>query len=572
MIKRNIIIFFQIVVFFLPVKAQVKKEESDLKREVTLYNPYKPSLADAKKKSYLPEINDTARVYPVFDYEVKSKPYSPTYTISTIKSASLLSDPLPKLYKSYVKIGIGNNNTPLAELSVTNHRSKKGAVGFYAKHYSSNGRVTLENKQKVFAGFMDNDASLFGKKFFRKSYIDLSANFLQKIRYAYGYNTEVPFEFIKKNIKLNYYDVGGKFSLASLNLDSADLSYDLGLSYDFFHNTSERTMNHVGFAGKMSGIYQGFYVGSGLNIDHYRLSESLDLEPKYIFSVSPFLRKSTELWNFNLGVILSIGKNLEDKAKVYFHPDLEFGFSIVPEYMRFFAGLSGKLENNEPLNVISQNPYMVPDGSIFRVPNTNHALIISAGLKGNNGLGGNYLASVSYSLINDLLLYSNIVYPDTAGSIERGNYFVITPDDAEVLNFHGELSGNFTKLLSFNTSVNYYKYTLSVNEYAWNKPNWDGRFGMYYNLRNKIIAGAELTALGKRKLMVSQSPTGWMTLTPSVIEKPVHVNLGFSAEYRYTKILSFWFKVNNISWNRYYEWAYYPSQMFNFMFGFSYSL
>lgn len=572
MIKRNIIIFFQIVVFFLPVKAQVKKEESDLKREVTLYNPYKPSLADAKKKSYLPEINDTARVYPVFDYEVKSKPFSPTYTISTIKSASLLSDPLPKLYKSYVKIGIGNNNTPLAELSVTNHRSKKGAVGFYAKHYSSNGRVTLENKQKVFAGFMDNDASLFGKKFFRKSYIDLSANFLQKTRYAYGYNTEVPFDFIKKDIKLNYYDVGGKFSLASLNLDSADLSYDLGLSYDFFHNTSERTMNHVGFAGKMSGIYQGFYVGSGLNIDHYRLSESLNLEPKYIFSVSPFLRKSTELWNFNLGVILSIGKNLEDKAKVYFHPDLEFGFSIVPEYMRFFAGLSGKLENNEPLNVISQNPYMVPDGSIFRVPNTNHALIISAGLKGNNGLGGRYLASVSYSLINDMLLYSNIVYPDTAGSIERGNYFVITPDDAEVLNFHGELNGNFTKRLSFNTSVNYYQYTLSVNEYAWNKPNWDGRFGMYYNLRNKIIAGAELTALGKRKLMVSQSPTGWMTLTHSVIEKPVHVNLGFSAEYRYTKILSFWFKVNNISWNRYYEWAYYPSQMFNFMLGFSYSL
>jgi hypothetical protein len=572
MIKRNIIIFFLIVVFFLPVKAQVKKEESDLKREVTLYNPYKPSLADAKKKSFLPEINDTARVYPVFNYEVKSKPFSPTYTISTIKSASLLSDPLPKLYKSYVRIGIGNNNTPLAELSVTNHRSKKGAIGFYAKHYSSNGKVTLENRQKVFAGFMDNDASLFGKKFLRKSYIDLSANFLQKTRYAYGYDTEVPFEFIKKGIRLNYYDVGGKFSVASLNLDSADLSYDLGLSYDFFHNTVDQTMNHIGFTAKMSRLYQGFYVGSGLNIDHYRLSESLNLEPKYIFSVSPFLRKSTDLWNFNLGVRLSIEKNLENKAKVYFHPDLEFGFSIVPEYMRFFAGLSGKLENNEPLNVISQNPYMVPDGSIFRVPNTNHALIISAGLKGNNGLEGNYLASVSYSIINDLLLYSNIVYPDTAGLVERGNHFIITPDDAEVLNFHGELSGNFTNRLSFSTSANYYKYTLSANQYAWNKPNWDGMFGMYYNLRNKIIAGAELNALGKRKLMVSQSPTGWMTLTPSIIDKPVHINLGFSAEYRYTKILSFWFKVNNISWNRYYEWAYYPSQMFNFMLGFSYSL
>ena len=73
-----------------------------------------------------------------------------------------------------------------------------------------------------------------------KSYIDLSADFLQKTRYAYGYNTEVPFEFLKKDIRLNYYDVGGKFSVASLNLDSADLSYDLGLSYDFFQKRGYR--------------------------------------------------------------------------------------------------------------------------------------------------------------------------------------------------------------------------------------------------------------------------------------------------------------------------------------------
>ncbi len=571
MIKRTIIIIFQIVIFLLPAAAQEKKVDQDLKREVTLYNPYKPSLADAKKKSYLPEINDTARVYPVFSYVVVSKPFAPSYNITPIKSASLLSDPLPKLYKSYVKIGIGNNNTPLGELSITNHRSKKGAIGLYAKHYSSNGKVPLENNQRVNAGFMDNDASLFGKRFFRKSFVDLSLNFLQKSRYAYGYNTGEPFDFLKKDIKLGYYDVGAVASFSSLDLDSTDVSYNFGLGYDFFHNTRERTMNHVGFTGSMSSLYQGFYVGSGLNIDHYRLSESLNLEPKYILTLSPFIRKSTEQWNFKVGIKLSVAKNLEKSAKVYFHPDLEFGFGIVPEYMRFFAGLSGKLENNEPMNIFSQNPYLVSD-SLFRVPNTNHSLIITAGLKGNNGLGGNYLVSASYSLINDLILYSNIEYPDTASMIERGNHFIITPDDAEVLNFHGEFSGIITSRLSFKTSANYYKYTLSANKYAWNKPDWDGKLGFYYNLRNKIIAGTDITALGSRKLMISQSPTGWMTLTPSIIEKPVHLNLGFSAEYRYTKILSFWFKINNISWDRYYEWAYYPSQMFNFMLGFSYSL
>jgi hypothetical protein len=568
--RKSIIIIIPLFLLMFTAKAQVGNQE-DLKREITLYNPYKPSLADARKKSFLPEISDTTSVNPVFSYEVVSKPFTPTYPLTPIKPASLLPDPLPKLYKSYIKIGMGNNNTPLAELSITNQRSKKGAVGFYAKHFSSNGKVPLENTQRVFAGFMDNDASLFGKKFFRRSYLDISANFEQRVRYAYGYDTNEPFEFAKKNIKMGYYDAGARASFASLNLDSTDLAYDFGLSYDYFSHTSDRIMHHIGFNGEMSKMYQGFYIGSDLKIDHYRFSASPPIDPKYILMANPYIWKSTDQWNFNVGIKLWMASNLGGTTKFYFHPDLEFGFGIVPEYIRFFAALGGKLENNTPQNIISQNPYVIPD-SLFTVPNTNYPLIISAGLRGNSGLGGNYEVSVSYSIINDLLLYSNIVYPDTASLVERGNRFIVLPDDAEVLNFHGELSGSFTNRLSFKISGNYYQYTISSNAFPWNKPDWNGKLGFYYNLRNKIIAGTEITALGNRKLMVSKSPTGWMTLSPEIIEEPIHFNLGFSAEYRYTKILSFWFKINNVSWDRYYEWAYYPSQMFNFLVGFSYSL
>ncbi len=572
MIRKSLLLLTLIFANLVSVNAQAKKEGTDLKREVTLYNPYKPSLPDVKKKSYLPEINDTAKVNPSFRYEVVTIPFSPVYSISPIKAASLMSDPLQKLYKSYVKAGLGSNNTPFLELSIANHRSKKGAIGFYAKHYSSNGRVPLANRQRVFAGFMDNDATLFGKKFFRKNLLDISADFTQKIRFAYGYNTDLMlYDPAKKDVKLSYNDVGAAVSFSSLNLDSADFSYDFDVSYDFFHFTKDMTMNHVGFSGEMAKLFEGFYVGSDLKFDHYRLSDSIYLKPKYIFSVNPFLRKSTDQWNFNLGALLAVERNL-NTTRLHFYPDVNFGFTIVPEYMRFFAALGGKLENNDPINVISDNPYLVPDGSLFRVPDTDYSLIFSAGLKGNSGIGGNYLASVSYSLINDLLLYSNIVYPDTLSRVERGNHFVVVPDDAEVLNLHGEFSGVITNKLSFHTVANYYKYTLSANEFAWNKPNWDGNLGFDYNLRNKIIAGVDFTALGKRKLMSRERPTGWMTFTPVIVDKPAHLNLGLSLEYRYTKILSFWARANNISFRRYYEWAYYPSQMFNILVGFSYSL
>ena len=58
--------------------------------------------------------------------------------------------------------------------------------------------------------------------------------------------------------------------------------------------------------------------------------------------------------------------------------------------------------------------------------------------------------------------------------LDRGNYFSPLTDDVEVFNIHGEMSGPINDKLSFNGAANFYKYTLSKYDYAWNKPDWDG--------------------------------------------------------------------------------------------------
>ena len=115
-------------------------------------------------------------------------------------------------------------------------------------------------------------------------------------------------------------------------------------------------------------------------------------------SISPFLKKSSEQWSFKAGFAVLLDKNMTDAAELHVYPDVNFSFNIVPSYVSFFAGLSGKLEKNEPLKIISENPFLVTDGSLYKLPNTSHDLVISAGLKGNTGIGGNYLLSASYSL------------------------------------------------------------------------------------------------------------------------------------------------------------------------------
>jgi hypothetical protein len=574
MIKRHLIITAFILSCFVPALAQVKNKENVLIREVTLYNPYKPSLPEVKKRSFLPEIIDTIRVKPVFSYDVKTKPFIPSFDVSQVKPAALVPESLPSLYKTYLKIGLGNYLTPLAEISITNGRSKKGTIGFYGRHFSSNGNIELQNNKKVFAGYMDNDATLYGSKTAGKTRIKGSVDLIQKTRYAYGYDTSiVNYSPERQDIAIGYTDAGARLSISSLSSDSSRIHYDFNISCDYFYNVRNLYQNSAGISGMLARSYNGFYIGSGLDYGMVFLPARLLSTPKYLFSVSPFLRKSSDKWNFKLGAKVLLDKNMTDAPELHLYPDIDFGFSIVPSYISFFAGLSGKLEQNTPLNIISDNPYLLPNGTLFTVPNTDHKIVVSAGLRGNNGIGGNYVLSTSYSLINNMLFYSNVVNSDTVTGPVRGNFFSAFTDDAEILNIHGEMNGSVTDKITFSISGDYYNYNLTANSYAWNKPSWKGKFGLSYNMAEKIFAGMEISAMGERHLIVNGDPALKDILEPPAeIKLPVHLNMNLSAEYRYTKVLSFWTRLYNISDSPYFEWAFYPSQRFLFMIGFTYSL
>jgi outer membrane receptor protein involved in Fe transport len=98
----------------------------------------------------------------------------------------------------------------------------------------------------------------------------------------------------------------------------------------------------------------------------------------------------------------------------------------------------------------------------------------------------------------------------------------------------------------------------------WQKDIFNIALSGTYNLKDKIIAGAELFYVGKRYAQ-PLSGTG-------IIDLNAVVDLNLSVEYRYTKMLSAFVHLNNITANTYYRWNQYPSQRFNFMIGISYAL
>ncbi len=564
MMKRSLIML-TIVLTPLFAFGQTTEEEA-IKRSVTLYNPYKPSLQDATKRAILPSVEDTTSVKVDFEYDFIQGSFTPYYKVSPIKAASLSPEALPKIKKGYVSLGIGTYLSPFLEVSVTNDRSRKGSVGLFTRSYASVGKTKLEDGPRVFAGFLDNQAIVYGKKFYNRSRLDTDIDFRQMTRYAYGYNTDsTTYAPSKKDIRSVYYDITATARYFTMESDSNDLNWDALLKYNLFSKVNEGMQHNPGLSLKGGKNMYGFYGGLTFNYDLYIFSKEIDSKARNLFSLAPYITKGTEDWRFGFGVKLlaDIKENPDPlaggntKIYPYFYPDAYFTFRIIPKFLRFRASIDGFLENNQAKNAAYINPWLTPGDTLFTLRNTDNKLRVTAGISGNTDVSATYALNLSFTLFDDMLLYMN----DTT---RVGNYFVPVYDDGNLLRVHGETTYPLNRHLTFSLSGNYYSYSLTSQDYAWHKPGWDGTLKADYNLRNKIIASASYTVLGQRHARIAAPE--------SVVILPMHMNLNLGVEYRYTQALSFWLKLNNISYNRYYEWNYYPSQNFMILGGFTYSL
>ena len=108
---------------------------------------------------------------------------------------------------------------------------------------------------------------------------------------------------------------------------------------------------------------------------------------------------------------------------------------------------------------------------------------------------------------------------------------------------------------------------LQNDDHAWNKPSFDVSIQARYNMGDKIVVNLGLYTIGKRYYedFVVQLDDEGPTL-------PLAFDANLGVEYRYSKMLTFWARFNNIAAQRYYIYSQYPSYRFRGMLGFTYAL
>ncbi len=244
-------IYITAAVLLISVFAKGQTQDETIRRSVTLYNPYKPTLQEATKRAHLPAADDTTTVNVSFRYDFTPGSFVPEYEVSPIKSAVLSPDPLPELKKGYVSLGVGTYLSPFMEISVSNARSRSGTIGLFTRTYGSAGKIELENDARVYGGFLDNQALLYGKKYFRRSRFDSDIDFRQMTRFAYGYDPDVTgYDPDKKEIRSLYYDLSAKARYFTMEHDSSDLNWDATLRYNLFTRQGDGMQHNPGITAR----------------------------------------------------------------------------------------------------------------------------------------------------------------------------------------------------------------------------------------------------------------------------------------------------------------------------------
>ncbi len=566
-IQKNIILVLTGILSLLSYEQAFS--QATIKKEVEVVQPYKPEVADAKKLDLLPVINDSTTIKPAFQYNVTPVMINTEYQVSQINAAKMLNMPYSKLYNGYLLLGYGNYNTPDAELYLNTLRSRKYSAGARFDYQSSSGNLTLDNNASVFAGYSNASAEIFGKSFINDDFLlyadgEVKGNTV----YDYGYNPLVDTLLQNNTIKQSYLYTGIKAGLQSFNSDSSRLRYNALIKYSYFQDRFNHTENNFYLVGNLSKIYNNKTLALDFSFDRLDHNKTLDSaqEVNSLFTLYPSVCFSNREYRLQLGFNVIIQHQL-NLVTPWLFPMADFQFVVVKDVLIPFVGVYGKVYNHSYQDIAAENPYIKPNLLVYD-SNDKQLSAFYGGIKGSLGSKASYILKFNYSqLENDYFFvndYSSVL----------GNQFTVVYDNVNLFTYSADVSYDITTEWSFAAKVNFYEYQMTNQLYAWEKPKSDATFSLKYNLSNKILVNFDVLEMGKRYTTLYSNPELYQYYRPGypnrVIPSTLDFNLG--AEYRYTKILSFWIYFNNFTAAKYYMWNQYPAQRFNMMAGISYSL
>jgi len=534
--------------------------------EITVIATFDPIIPDAFKINQNPVLNDTTTVVPVMTYSVVPRDAAIRLEIDPLPAVKLVAEPLTKIYRNYLKAGVGNYSTLYGELFASSLRSKTHLLGVHMKHLSSSGKI----KEYGPSSNSTQLAEVYGQRYFDQHTLGANVFFRRDGLHLYGFKpADFPDTSIGKNdIRQRYLRAGAETSFSSRYKSNDKLNHSIGLSYHFLADYYKVRENIVSLDANLNKQYDLFgweqkqTLGLNTSFDFLNQKDSNSRINSGILSLQPNISGRFNEYSFKAGVGLSIAMDTNTNAYVF--PMLEGRIDLIQGALQIFAGIDGGMERNSTYALSERNPYL---SSELPLNYTIDKFRAYGGFSSNISRSFNFNASISSQTFENYAFFVT----DTLNYLK--NSFTLLYDDISVMKIKAELEYlRKDKLrLALNGSYNKF-YKLLFQEKAWYQPETELEFTASYNMQDKIMIKFQTGYHGPAWALVPSIPgdaSQETTLAAEKIKGWVDINLG--AEYRFNKALSFWLNINNILGKQHLYWYNYPTYKFNLLGGVSYS-
>jgi hypothetical protein len=543
--------------FAIPATAQQGQTYSE---EITVISPYKPIITEAFKINLSPKVTLQGIEKPTLTYSIRPGRIQTTFQPQLLKPVAIVSEPITKLYRNFIKGGFGNYTTPYLEFYASSLRSKTHSFGVHLKHLSSG-----EMKKHPYSSTSLNALEVWATKFTKKTTASANTYYHRQMVHYYGFDDSLSADYnlSKDNLK-QVYNITGIHADIGNNFDPGSLNYKLDLGYYYLFDHQETHEHNAGLSAALNKDFNFIDATSRENIaiqvvtDFYNNKDSLQSANSSLVGLKPMFSLSFNEYSFLLGLNASVG--IDSSTSVHVYPVAEVSVHIIENALKAYIGVNGTLERNSYKLLSDRNPFII---STIPTDFTTTRYNLYGGINSRIGQYIDLMLQISGAGFGHLPFFVN----DTSTTQNRdlNNQFTIVYDDGTRVHGKAEILVKQSERLSFLFKGNYYMYNLDNEQEAWHTPQTDLSLTGKYNIQDKFIIDAGLVYTGK-----SYAKT-WADgeVIPKQLDGYTDINLGL--EYRYNKNLSAFLQLNNLANKEYQRWNNYASHRFNFLVGLTYA-
>lgn len=554
MIFHRILIFAGLLLFLFPglVKAQ------GLNEQVTVVAAYEPAIPDVNKIMINPAASESEVKLPEMTYLIKPIQLKPVLLPEIIPAVRLVGEPQKMLYRNYARVGFGSYTSPYAEFFANTLRSKSYSFGVHLKHLSSSGEI------KNFAKSNNslNLVQLQGQKFFENHTLSAGAGYRRNVLHHYGFKpAEFEMSFPEDDLKQKFKRLNASLDFTSHYLDKDKLNHNIGLSFnnvsDHF-STRESNIHIKGGANKRFELFDftdNQQLGVETDITFTAYKDSIFKQNSTLVSVRPFIGTEFENYSFKVGLDFTFKGDTVSKA--YLFPFAEARMQIIDNVLSVKAGITGGLQRHGFDALSEMNPFVQ---SILPLEYNKDRFTFYAESRAKVGRHINLTASFKASVIDNAVFFVNDF------TQLPFNRFTLVYDDANLLAGRFEAEFHTAEKIRVKAFASFEQWKPKNELHAWHKPGFTLGGDVYYNLGDKLIASASVNYRGKQYARITDEVN-----SVTIRTLKAYADLGLGLEYHYTRSLSAFLNLNNLTGARPYVWNNYPGYRFNVMGGVSYS-